>query len=44
MNFNYLAAALGPVYMVPIVLQEQTLKKGVGVLHNKAAVTTFWKY
>lgn len=44
MNFNYLAAALGPVYMIPITLQQQTLKKGIGVLHNKAAVRTFWTY
>lgn len=43
MNFNYLAAALGPVYMIPIMLQQQRLKdRGVGGLHNKAAVRTFW--
>lgn len=36
MNFNYLAAALGPFYMIPIILQQQRLKdRGVGGLHNK---------
>lgn len=43
MNFNYLAAALGPVYMIPIMLQQQRQKDtGVGGLHNKVAVRTFW--
>lgn len=40
-NFNYLAAALRPVYMIPKMLQRQKLKdRVVGGLHDKAAVRT----
>lgn len=41
MHFNYLAAALGPLYMTSKMLQQQKLKdRVVGGLHNKAAVRT----
>lgn len=41
LNFNYLAAALRPVYMIPKMLQQQKSKdRVVGGLHNKAALRT----
>lgn len=40
LNFNYLAAALRPVYMISKMLQQQNLKdRVVGGLHNKAAIS-----